>query len=84
MARGWLKAIADTPEIRTAVDVVGLVDVNTMAAKALAEEFGLSDAVIGRDLGTVLAETAADMVFDVVIPAARHDVVATALAHGCR
>jgi predicted dehydrogenase len=83
MARGWLKAIADTPEIRTAVDVVGLVDVNTMAAKALAEEFGLSDAVIGRDLGTVLAETAADMVFDVVIPAARHDVVATSLAHGC-
>jgi predicted dehydrogenase len=83
MAKGWLKAIAETPEIRSAVDVVGLVDVNPMAAKALAEEFGLIDAVIGRDLGAVLAETSADMVFDVVIPAARHDVVATALAHGC-
>ncbi|WP_349436006.1 Gfo/Idh/MocA family oxidoreductase [Pararhizobium sp. A13] len=83
MAKGWLKAIADTPEIRAAVDVIGLVDVNPMAAKALAEEFGLIDAVIGRDLAAVLAETSADMVFDVVIPAARHDVVATALAHGC-
>jgi predicted dehydrogenase len=83
MAKGWLKAIADTPEIRAMVDVVGLVDVNPMAAKALAEEFGLVDAVIGRDLAPVLAETAADIVFDVVIPTARHDVVATALAHGC-
>jgi predicted dehydrogenase len=37
MAKGWLKAIADTPEIRSAVTVVGLVDVNPAAAKALAE-----------------------------------------------
>lgn len=83
MAKGWLKAIADTPEIRNAVDVVGLVDVNPMTAKALAEEFGLVDAVIGRDLAAVLAETSPDVVFDVVIPGARHMVVATALAHGC-
>ncbi len=83
MAKGWLKAVANTPEIRADVEVVGLVDVNPAAATLLAEEFGLTDAVIGSDLGAVLAETAAGVVFDVVIPSARHDVVATALAHGC-
>lgn len=83
MAKGWLKAIADTPEIRSAVTVVGLVDVNPAAAKSLADEFGLADALIGSDLGDVVAKTSADVVFDVVIPSARHDVVSTALAHGC-
>ncbi|OBZ95195.1 oxidoreductase [Pararhizobium polonicum] len=83
MAKGWLKAIADTPEIRSAVDVVGLVDVNPSAAKALAEEFGLAEAIVGSDLGDVLTKTSADVVFDVVVPSARHDVVSTALAHGC-
>lgn len=83
MAKGWLKAIAETPEIRSAVDVVGLVDVNPAAAKALADTFGLADALTGSDLADVLAKTAADIVFDVVIPSARHDVVTTALAHGC-
>jgi predicted dehydrogenase len=83
MAKGWLKAIAENPEIRSAVDVVGLVDVNPAAAKALAVEFGLADAVIGSDLAGVLAKTSADIVFDVVIPSARGDVVGTALVHGC-
>ncbi|WP_428429726.1 Gfo/Idh/MocA family protein [Pararhizobium sp.] len=83
MAKGWLKAIAENPEIRSAVDVVGLVDVNPAAAKALAAEFGLTDAVIGSDLADVLAKTSADIVFDIVIPSARGDVVETALAHGC-
>lgn len=83
MAKGWLKAIAENPEIRSAVDVVGLVDVNPAAAKALAAEFGLADAIIGSDLADVLAKTSADIVFDVVIPSARGDVVGTALAHGC-
>lgn len=83
MAKGWLKAIANTPDIRSNVTVVGLVDVNPAAAQALADEFGLTDAVIGTDLEKVLAKTAADMVFDVVIPSARHQVVTTALSHGC-
>ena len=54
MAKGWLKAIAENPEIRSAVDVVGLVDVNPAAAEALAVEFGLADAVIGSSLADVL------------------------------
>lgn len=83
MAKGWLKAIADTPEIRSSVQVVGLVDVNPAAAEKLAEEFGLTGAIIGSDLGDILSRSSADLVFDVVIPSARHDVVATALANGC-
>lgn len=83
MAKGWLKAIAETPEIRSAVDVVGLVDVNPAAAKALAVEFALTDAVIGSGLADVLVKTSADIVFDVVIPSARGDVVEIALANGC-
>jgi predicted dehydrogenase len=83
MAKGWLKAIANTPEIRSSVEVVGLVDVNPAAAKALADEFGLGDAIIGSDLDEVLEKASAEIVFDVVIPSARHSVVATALARGC-
>ncbi len=83
MAKGWLKAIAETPEIRSAVVIAGLVDVNPAAAKALADEFGLANAVIGSDLADVLEKTSAEIVFDVVIPSARHDVVGTALVHGC-
>ncbi len=39
--------------------------------------------MIGTDLDAVLTETKPDLLFDVVIPAARHDVVATGLRHGC-
>ncbi len=83
MARGWLKAIAADRELQSIIRVVGLVDVNPEAARALAAEFEIEDAVIGSDLDAVLTETAPDILFDIVIPAARRDVVATALRHGC-
>ncbi|WEZ82442.1 Gfo/Idh/MocA family oxidoreductase [Rhizobium sp. 32-5/1] len=83
MAKGWLKAIAETPRLQSTVRIVGLVDVNPQAATALAEAFQLKDVVIGSDLETVLAKTSADVVFDVVIPAARHSVVSTGLRLGC-
>ncbi|RVJ79956.1 gfo/Idh/MocA family oxidoreductase [Sinorhizobium medicae] len=83
MARGWLKAIAADRELQSIIRVVGLVDVNSEAARALAAEFEIEDAVIGSDLDAVLTETAPDILFDIVIPAARRDVVATALRHGC-
>ncbi|MDX1015696.1 oxidoreductase [Sinorhizobium medicae] len=83
MARGWLKAIAADRELQSIIRVVGLVDVNPEAARALAAEFEIEDAVIGSDLDAVLTETAPDILFDIVVPAARRDVVATALRHGC-
>ncbi|WP_306833858.1 Gfo/Idh/MocA family protein [Neorhizobium huautlense] len=83
MAKGWLRAVQSTPDLRDALRIVGLVDLNEDVAQALAAEFGLADVVIGTDLQTVLEATKAEIVFDVVIPAARHVVVTTALAHGC-
>ncbi len=83
MAKGWLKAIAADPELQSTIRIVGLVDVNPEFARALAAEFDIADAAIGADLDAVLIETAPDILFDIVVPAARRDVVATALRHGC-
>ncbi len=83
MAKGWLKAIAADRELQSTIRIVGLIDVNPEAARALAAEFEIEGAVIGSDLDAVLIETAPDILFDIVVPAARRDVVATALRHGC-
>lgn len=71
MSKGWLRTSQETPALAGAIAVKGLVDLNPAVAEALAAEFGLSDAVIGADLGDVIARTEADIVFDVVIPATR-------------
>jgi predicted dehydrogenase len=83
MARGWLKALQSASDIEGEVELVGLVDLDRATAQALADEFGLTDIVIGTDLATVLKETRATMLFDIVVPSARASVVATALRHGC-
>lgn len=83
MSRGWLSALSEHPLLQGKVRVVGLVDLARATAEARAGEFGLGDAVIGTDLDAVLARTRPDLLFDVVIPAARADVVATGLRHGC-
>lgn len=83
MAKGWLRAIQSTPEISGAIRIAYLVDLNENTARALAEEFALTDAVIGTDLRAVLAETKADILFDIVIPQARFAVVEAGLDAGC-
>ncbi|MGA1802329.1 Gfo/Idh/MocA family protein [Rhizobium sp. HT1-10] len=83
MSKGWLRAIASDPALADAIKIVGLVDLNRETAESLAREFGLEGAVIGSDLADVIARTKADMVFDVVVPAARFAVVSTALKAGC-
>ena len=83
MSKGWLKAIAETPSLKSEIEVVGLVDIDRAAAEARAAEAGLTGARIGTDLDATLGELKPDMLFDVVIPAARRDVVATGLKHGC-
>ncbi|OQP87240.1 oxidoreductase [Rhizobium rhizosphaerae] len=83
MAKGWLRAVAEHEGLRDRIEIAGLVDLNLDTARALADEFGLSGAVIGSDLGQVIDETGAELVFDVVVPVARAAVVETALAHGC-
>ncbi|WP_281353085.1 Gfo/Idh/MocA family protein [Aureimonas leprariae] len=82
MAKGWLRAIGERPDLAGQVQVVGLVDIDGAKAKALADEFALSDARIGSDLGAMLADVKPDVVFDVVVPPARSGVVAAALEAG--
>jgi len=79
MSHGWLRAAATIEGLA----IVGLVDLDATKAKALAVEFELGDVTIGSDLDAVLNATRPDLLFDVVIPAARRDVVATGFAHGC-
>ena len=83
MAKGWLKALNDAPELKGRVQVVGLVDLNLTAAEALRQEFGLTTAATGTDLERMLSVTKPDLLFDVVVPSARRDVVLTGLRHGC-
>lgn len=83
MSRGWLKAIAETPALRDRITIVGLNDLDSAAANRLSTEFGLGRAAIESDLEALLEGTKPDLVFDVVIPGARPNVVATGLRHGC-
>ena len=81
MSKGWLCAIADTPELASAVRIVGFVDLDPAAAVARAAEFAPS-AATGSDLAVMLADLRPDVVFDLVVPDARRAVVLTALAAG--
>ena len=82
MSKGWLSALEQGRNAGR-VKIVGLVDLNTDLAHARAVEFGLGDVIVGNDLDAVLSQTKPDILFDVVVPAARHGVVTTGLAHGC-
>lgn len=79
ICRAWLSHAAFRPDIR----FVGLVDLFPEAAARVQEQFGLTDAKVGTDLGHMLEETGADVVFDCTVPAAHKSVVMTALAQGC-
>ena len=83
MSKGWLKAIAETPALASEITVVGFVDIAEAAARARASEFGKPDAYVGVDIDAALDLLKPDMLFDVVVPTARHDLVGKALAHGC-
>jgi predicted dehydrogenase len=83
MAKGWLRALQSDPDLQRKLEIVGLVDLDLSVAKALADEFGLDHVVIDQDLACVIDATRADVLFDVVVPAARFSVVSTALRLGC-
>ena len=83
MAKGWLRALQSASDLSGEVEIVGLVDLDLTTAKSLAAEFALDDVNIGTDLASVIETTRANMVFDVVVPSARFNVVSTALNLGC-
>lgn len=77
MSRKWL----DCLKITGGVDIVGIVDLFPANAEKRAAEQGI-DPDIGTDLKSMLAKHNPDIVLDVAIPAARHEIVSTALAAG--
>ncbi|RCS22945.1 gfo/Idh/MocA family oxidoreductase [Phyllobacterium salinisoli] len=79
MSKAWFEAIRTIGDI----DIVGIVDLDVERARARAGEFDLATAVVSHDLATVLAKTAPDLLFDVVVPGARHATVAAGLDAGC-
>ncbi len=79
MSKAWLNAARQIDSLK----IAGLVDLDVERARSRAEEFGLNGVAIGGDLDSVLDETKPDVVFDVVVPAARRDVAFSALGHGC-
>lgn len=83
MAKGWLRAVAEHEELSSRIRIAGLVDLDVDAAGKLAEEFNLGEAECGADLAAMLARTKAELLFDIVVPPARMDVVRTGLENGC-
>jgi predicted dehydrogenase len=79
MSRVWLESAAKIEDL----EVVGLADLDTARARGRAAEFGLADAIVTHDVQNLLAQAKPDLLFDVVVPEARHAVVAAALSAGC-
>ena len=79
MSKAWLEAVRQIDGIA----IVGLVDLDAARARARAREFELDGVAIGTSLDAVLDQTRPDVVFDVVVPAARRDVAMSAFAHDC-
>lgn len=78
MGQAWLQAVADCD----AVALVGLVDLDTAAAEAVAARFQLTDVAVGADAVEVAARGGAQAVIDVTVPAAHHPVTTAALFAG--
>lgn len=83
MSKGWLTALKDTPFLAQNVRMSGFVDLDEGAARARADEFGWTDAKAGSDLDAMLSAQKPDLVFDIVVPPARAEVVEASLRHGC-
>jgi predicted dehydrogenase len=78
MSQNFLAAAKQVPEI----DIVALVDPDLSRAEARRSEF-VPEAATSTGLQGVLQQLNPDAVFDIVVPAARHEVATTALRHGC-
>ena len=79
MSRAWLEAAGKVDDL----EIVGLADLNEDRARSRAAEFGLKSAIVAATVDDLLARTKPDILFDVVVPAARHGVVAAGLGAGC-
>ncbi|MFD2327821.1 Gfo/Idh/MocA family protein [Cohnella sp. GCM10020058] len=77
MARTWVEYALE----REDAEIVGLVDIKAEFAQAMADRYDLTCGIY-TDLAQALAETGANLVFDVTIPASHFAVCSTALNAG--
>ena len=78
MGRAWLQVIADSDQ----VELVGLVDLNTDAARQAADQTGFPGVAVAGSLDELFDRVDAQAVLNVTIPAAHASVSTTALRHG--
>lgn len=78
MSNKWIENTAQ----RNNAAIVGLVDIIEANAQKMAERHGLSVPVF-TDLSAAIAETGANLVFDVTIPSSHKHIVTAALKAGC-
>lgn len=83
MSDGWLNALREVPYLASHVRLIGLVDLNPSMATLRARKHGLVGVAIGDNLDAMLAQLKPDLLFDLVVPPARFEVVKSALAAGC-
>jgi len=79
MAHAWIRHAQERADCR----LVGFVDLNPLAARAMAEKYQVPDAVVGNDLAGILNQTRASLVFNLAIPEAHRPIALTAFAAGC-
>jgi predicted dehydrogenase len=78
----WLTALRETPVLAQTIRLAGFVDLDLATARARAAKHGYSEAHCSTDLAAMLDSLKPEIVFDLVVPPARHDVVQQALAAG--
>ena len=79
MSKAWLDAAGRIDGL----SIVGLVDLDLDRARSRAAEFHLDRAATGASLDAMLESRRADVVFDVVVPAARASLARSAFVRGC-
>jgi predicted dehydrogenase len=78
MGHAWLVALTASDD----VEVAGIVDLDLDLAKAAADEFGLTDAVVGSGLSEVAKASGAQAVVNVTVPRAHLSINSEALFAG--
>ena len=79
ISRTWLRSITRREDVK----VVGLVDLVPEIIDERQKEFGLETVPAGSDLGAMIQDVGAEIVFDCTIPQAHPIVTITALDLGC-
>lgn len=83
MSEGWLRALKEINSSDKRVEVVGFVDLDKDLAQKCVQASGFSNAESGDDLTELLSRLKPDLLFDVVVPSARNEVVIQGFSAGC-